>query len=412
MIPMENKHKTHQVEYLSDDPITFQPSEITKQLMLWESLWLITVKYISTNTRTGYTSLVLIYQLNEYLIELYQEFSLTKDVTILPGYQICHVRDCQNIRCNDRSIYCCDHEQCLFTQQETIVNKNIYHSYLIQSAHKHYEKYLRGDLQPIDYFIYNGQHFKSNHYVIHCWKQIGETPLDLCNRIRKEWSIPDFVKSCYTGRLDPMAQGITTILTGTQNLKLMNLYNSYDKVYYFNAILGVDTSSYDPMGNLINVTQVTDQQADDFYNALLANYGTIKQYYPAMSAHKHKGKPLWLHAQKGTLPENMPFMNRTIYNISSSKPIKLSIGSYVEACCSDMKDVIDCKDNIFNTKQFITEWETLAENKPELILYKLVVKVHVSSGTFVRSIVHDTAKKIGIPGHAFRITRTSVNLKK
>ena len=41
-------------------------------------------------------------------------------------------------------------------------------------------------------------------------------------------------------------------------------------------------------------------------------------------------------------------------------------------------------------------------------LYRLVFKATVSSGTFVRGLAHDVCASLGIPSHAFRITRVEI----
>jgi tRNA pseudouridine55 synthase len=234
--------------------------------------------------------------------------------------------------------------------------------------------------------------------IIAVWKYIGETPLQALRRASAMYSQlqgDEITTVCYTNRLDPMAQGIITILFG-EDVNRAAEFNARDKVYQFQAILGVSTDSYDPLGHILGA-ESTDK-VKDFINAMLS-LRDINQEFPPCSGYIYKGKPLWRHHKEGTLPNPMPSKPRTVYAIELvQQPTELPLSSYIQECFSDMND-IDGGD--FDIPAIKKGWRALED----IQLHRIVFKAHVSSGTFIRSLVNDTAKSLGLHAHAFRITR-------
>ena len=247
--------------------------------------------------------------------------------------------------------------------------------------------------------------------ILTAWKYIGETPLQAMLRAINEHRLPtENVNFCYTGRLDPMAQGMMVILYGDEEVKLSNThFNLSKKTYRFQAILGISTTSYDPMGKIVDVAEVLPSEANKFHKAMLelGQTGKFKQFFPPCSAYKYKGQPLWVHAKNGTLPVIMPFKEREIYDIKSlNNPVNITVGQYRKSCINDMHDVQEYNGEAFKCSEIIEDWLKLNRN---ISLWRFQYEVQVSSGTYVRSLVNDIAKQFGIPAHAFRITRVSVD---
>ena len=99
--------------------------------------------------------------------------------------------------------------------------------------------------------------------IIRAWKRIGETPRQTMGRVRYDYHIPLSDRGCYTGRLDPLAQGTITLLYG-DSVHQANTWNHADKIYEFQAILGVSTTSYDPLGRITNHRQISSVDAEAF----------------------------------------------------------------------------------------------------------------------------------------------------
>jgi len=238
--------------------------------------------------------------------------------------------------------------------------------------------------------------------IVTVWKFMGETPLIAMKRALKERAIED-PRMCYTCRLDPMAQGVFTVLTG-EDIHLAPVYNKMSKVYRFEAILGLATDSYDGLGYVTDACFCSDGQAQSFVDAMRSLSGhKVAQQYPACSGYKYRGKPLWRHKKEGTLPYPLPSHDIEIYSVSTSLPEVISLKEYRKELFEDMADMEPDVWNSFNTNNIVRAWNTM----PDRPLIRVVVEAYVSSGTYVRSLVHDTAQSIGIHAHAFRITRLS-----
>ena len=245
--------------------------------------------------------------------------------------------------------------------------------------------------------------------ILKTWKRIGETPLQAMTRTLKDHKQED-AKACYAGRLDPMAQGIMVILVNQEYFCLQDYYNSCTKTYRFQAILGISTSSYDAMGNIQDVTEVTSDQALKYNSAMLKIKGKINQPFPPCSSVRYKGKPLWWHAKHGSLPSILPFKEREIYCIKSlNSPVESCLKDYRKLCVGDIQDVENLSPGVFNTEQIIKEWKSL---NSKIKIWKLQYEVTVSAGTYVRSLVKDLGQQFNIPAHAFRITRISSCVEK
>lgn len=243
-------------------------------------------------------------------------------------------------------------------------------------------------------------------FAITAWKRIGETPLQTLQRVTQEFAeqIPAGIKSCYTCRLDPMAQGEITLLYGDA-VHQAKFYNSREKTYRFQAILGYCTDSYDAMGRIRRNAIVTYKQALEFSKELSSLSGAIRQKLPAYSAYRYKGKPLWKHAVDGTLPDVMPSRTVAVHSvISHFLPVKIPVSKYVSECTSDILDVQSLNPDSFQYSEILAGWASALEKGGSV--YRIMFTAHVASGTYIRSLVHDTGEKLGIPAHAFRITRT------
>ncbi len=239
--------------------------------------------------------------------------------------------------------------------------------------------------------------------IVSVWKRIGETPLQAVDRARKEHHLENINPACFTGRLDPMAQGVMTCLFG-EAIKHQDEYNARDKTYRFQAILGISTTSYDAMGKIADISHISYDTAMKFHRHMLSKRGKFTQAFPPYSAMRIKGKPLWWHAKHGSLPAVLPSKEREIYTIKEiCKPINLSVGTYRRAAISDIKDVQECNGSDgFDCEKIIKEWRNLDR---DIEVYRIDYEATVSSGTYIRSLVNDLGSQLGIPAHAARITR-------
>jgi tRNA pseudouridine55 synthase len=167
-------------------------------------------------------------------------------------------------------------------------------------------------------------------------------------------------KAGHTGSLDPLATGMLPVCLG-EATKISAFLLDADKRYHLKCRLGVSTSTGDAEGEIIDsadASSVTEQQV----KAVLPQFiGEIDQVPPMYSAVKHNGQRLYELARKGIEVERKS-RKITIYEI-----------------------------------EFIS-----LENE------QLELKVSCSKGTYVRTLVEDIAKQLGLGAHITMLRRLSV----
>jgi tRNA pseudouridine55 synthase len=190
--------------------------------------------------------------------------------------------------------------------------------------------------------------------------------------VAKMRSLVGVKKIGHAGTLDPLATGLLIILVGREFTRLQDQFMKQDKEYEVEAQFGIETDSYDAMGKVINkvdwekVNTLTQEKIEAVMKDLT---GEIVQTVPAFSAVKVKGKKLYQKARKGkidlaTLPK------RTV--------------------------------NIYKFK--LAEFKK--DQKNQQLLVKFTTKV--SSGTYIRSLIHDLGKILQVGAHVTQLRRVSI----
>jgi tRNA pseudouridine(55) synthase len=229
--------------------------------------------------------------------------------------------------------------------------------------------------------------------VIKVYKFIGETPVQVVNRIKQSFSNKS-VKIAFSGRLDPLAHGFIYILIGDSIYKALE-YNSKSKSYRYSITLGLSTDTTDILGSNLQCNTNIDMQS--VVIALMKlNRVTFMQKY-----HKWSSKtvntngiaiPCWKLSLDG-IPFEQPTHEITIFwtiiksiNIISGKKFK-------EECLYKLKKVLDNGHKGFRTESIIEQWKQI--ELPDLT--QIIVKSHVSSGTYIRQIVQDISDYMNVP---------------
>ncbi len=183
------------------------------------------------------------------------------------------------------------------------------------------------------------------------------TSFDIVNKIR--WTIR-IKKVGHAGTLDPMATGLLIVCTG-KNTKKLNEFQYFDKKYEGTMILGKTTPSFDSETEPDSETDIS-HLTKTMLEAVLPQFrGQISQIPPAYSAVKIKGKPAYLAARKG---EKVKLKPRDI-EIKSLEITKI--------------------------------------NFPEVQF-----RVHCSKGTYIRSLVRDIGKVLGVGAYLSGLRRTHI----
>ena len=164
----------------------------------------------------------------------------------------------------------------------------------------------------------------------------------------------------HSGTLDPFADGVLVLGIGKSTKKLSDIIQ-YDKTYEGVIKLGEKTDTKDLTGTLVEEKEVPDISDIDFSKISESFLGVQMQETPMYSARKVNGVRLYKLARK---------------NISVKRNPKQIEIKYLECTAIDSN--------------------------------LLHIKVECSSGTYIRVLAEDIAKKIDTIGHLIKLTRTTV----
>ena len=184
-------------------------------------------------------------------------------------------------------------------------------------------------------------------------KHQGVTSHDIVNDIRHIFKTKQVG---HLGTLDPLATGVLVCCIGDAT-KLVKFLESVDKEYECEAILGLESDTFDSTGNIVERVEVDSERLSvELIDKCLSSFlGKSKQLPPIYSAIKVDGKKLYEYARHGkdvVIPER----DIEIYNIE-----RISDVLFVDGTA------------------------------------RFKFKVTVSKGTYIRSICHDLGTKLGFP---------------
>ena len=165
----------------------------------------------------------------------------------------------------------------------------------------------------------------------------------------------------HTGTLDPMATGVLVLCMG-KSFKLVEMLMEHDKEYIAKVKLGIETDTLDVTGEIVREMSVPSLNKRDIESALDSFKGKIKQQVPMYQAIKVNGKKLYEYARNNEEVE-LPIKDVEIY---------------------DLELISDIVDNSF------------------------YIKCHVSSGTYIRSLIRDIGYKLGTVATMEELERTSL----
>ena len=168
-------------------------------------------------------------------------------------------------------------------------------------------------------------------------------------------------KAGHTGSLDPLATGLLPVCFGNAT-RVSSFLLDADKRYQVVCQLGQTTTTGDAEGELVETRPVGELQVDQVRSLLQAEFtGTISQIPPMHSALKQNGQRLYELARKGIEVEREP---RQV--------------------------------TIFDLELVAIEADQMRLN------------IHCSKGTYVRTLVEDIGKALGVGAHVKELRRTAV----
>ncbi len=152
----------------------------------------------------------------------------------------------------------------------------------------------------------------------------------------------------HTGTLDPMATGVLPVLLGRATA-LSGLLLDADKRYTAEIKLGTVTDTDDITGSVLSQSAVNVTE-EELKSALSHFTGKIKQRPPAYSALKKDGVPMYRLARRGDLPE-IPEREVEIFEISQPTgltgdtfkiDVHVSKGTYIRSLARDLGEYLGC----------------------------------------------------------------------
>lgn len=233
-------------------------------------------------------------------------------------------------------------------------------------------------------------------------KREGETPLQALHRLRERLPELKNERLSYAGRLDPMASGVMLVLEGTENSE-RSRHLALDKTYEVDILFGVSTDTHDILGVLDSIkTEAT------YLNPAVLNLfmGKQVQEYPLYSSKTVNGIQLHTHARRGTTPLTIPTHEVEIYALDFLKKSTLSGEQLATVACQRILPLV----GDFRQNEIIHGWETFKEKHPRTEFEIWSVRVHCSSGTYMRILSRDIGRKMNYPALAWKIRRTRIGV--
>ena len=174
-------------------------------------------------------------------------------------------------------------------------------------------------------------------------KPAGITSFGVVARIRRLITLATGKKAKvgHAGTLDPFATGLLILLCGTATKKA-DSFLKLDKSYRASMLLGKSSTTADPEGE-ITVVSAYEPTLEEIKKVLGRYTGDIKQTPPIFSAIKVQGRRAYDLARKG-LPVKLEPRNVTVYgfdNISYDYPtlnfdVHVSSGTYIRSLAVDI----------------------------------------------------------------------------
>ena len=229
---------------------------------------------------------------------------------------------------------------------------------------------------------------KHKQAVLKLNKKVGETPLECLNRFRKSHSEYKDEKMTYAGRLDPLASGLLLVLVG-EECKNKENYLGLDKEYEVEVLFGFATDTGDILG------LVTGQK-----NTKL-KLVEIKKCLPFFIEKKIRAYPKYSSpALAGA---------KVLEKAGEIKSIKFLSSKYISSqiLLKNIQKRISLVRGDFRQTKILARWGImLGKNEGKYLTIKL--KIHCSSGVYMRQLAEEIGQKFSVSSLAFGIKRTKL----
>ncbi len=247
-------------------------------------------------------------------------------------------------------------------------------------------------------------------------KSVGETPLEALERLRATDPRLKDLPMAYAGRLDPLASGRLLILIG-DTCKDQEHYHAFDKEYQFTVLLGVCSDSEDVLGMIKTDEKIPTPSVTEITEVTNSLVGDISLPYPAYSAKTVKGIPLHTWAVTNKLNEiEIPYRNSHIYKLSVLNITHLLGSQLTDIAMKKIDSIPEVKDprkkqgNNFRRIPIKKGWEDFKAKHSKDRFTTVDLNCVASSGTYMRSLAREIAKRLGTVGLALHIHRSRIGV--
>jgi tRNA pseudouridine55 synthase len=234
-------------------------------------------------------------------------------------------------------------------------------------------------------------------------KPVGPTAAQALARLRAHDPALATVPLGHAGRLDPMAEGLLTVLVGDETRQVHAL-RGQDKTYTLDVLLGLGSDSFDALGLVTDPAPVAVHEAA-WVAAGLARVGPYVQRYPPFSQAKVGGRSLLALSHAGVAVER-PTAPRVLHAMVWQGLATLTLAEASAHACARIARV----EGPFRQEAITARWQTLAQARPDAQLAVASWTVRCSAGTYMRTLAHDLGVDVGLPAMAWRIRRTAAGV--
>ncbi len=237
------------------------------------------------------------------------------------------------------------------------------------------------------------------------YKPIGISPLDLIDQYNAKNPKLSDQKMTYAGRLDPMAEGVVLILSGEDRHK-KDEYLKLDKKYRAQMLFGIESDTYDVLGMPsksmhANVLPLPKGELDGVADYLI---GTHPIKVPPYSSVIVNRKPLFEWARSGQIDQvDIPEREMTVKSAALIESKTINSADLLKLIESKIQKV----KGDFRQEQILKSWRKKLRGQTQ-IFKVLTIDLHVTSGTYIRSLAHELGQKLGSGAILLGLTRTAV----
>lgn len=256
----------------------------------------------------------------------------------------------------------------------------------------------------------NTDEFGRTHGVFAYNKPVGVSSHDIVYKFRRHFNTK---KVGHAGTLDPFASGLLIILVGKAT-KLSDKFLNNDKEYKARILLGIETTSGDPEGDIVNASkEKVNIDLKDVSAKLQSFLPGYNQTVPLFSSVKVNGKKLRELARQyskfkfnsNNEVEFFDINGKSMYKVTLPvKEVKIYNIELMDSGVLSKTQIVNTFNSVFGHKQM-----QLTEDDFPLNEYNYIdVLVSVSKGTYIRQLAIDIGKSLRIPASLVSLERTKV----